>query len=83
VQKDIGMAFIIRRDCAPGQYWPPAFAERVFGLETRGRATAISFVRDRAYAKRFESRQEAQQIAETFVVGPYRLIVELEWDNER
>ena len=70
------MAFIIRKDWPPGHNSPPLFAEQVFGLKTYGRATAIYFVRDRECAKRFENRQEAEQIAETFVVGRCRLTVE-------
>jgi hypothetical protein len=70
------MPYVIRKDCPPDQSWPPLFAERVCGLLTYGRATAIFFSRDRKRAKRFESRQEAERIAETVVVGKCRLTVE-------
>jgi hypothetical protein len=79
---EFGMAFIIRKDCPPGHNWPPSYVEKVFGLETYGRATAIQFVRDRDSAKRFENRQEAERIAETFVVGTCQLTVEPDLKGE-
>jgi hypothetical protein len=72
------MAFILRKDGPPGHNWPPSFAAKVYGLKTYGRATAIEFSRDRHCAKRFENRQQAEQIATTFVVGPCQLTVEPE-----
>ena len=72
------MAFILRKDGPPGKKWLPSYAETVYGLKTYGRATAIEFVRDREKAKRFEIREEVEQIAATFVVGDCRLSVEPE-----
>jgi hypothetical protein len=68
------MAVIIRKDCPPGQNWPPSFIEK---LETWGRVIAIFFARDRNCAKRFKNCQEAEQIAATLNVGG-RLTVEPE-----
>jgi hypothetical protein len=72
------MAFILRKDWPPGRNWLPMYAEKMHGLKTYGCATAIEFSPDRTRAKRFENRQEVEQIAATFVVGDCRLSVEPE-----
>ena len=67
------MAFIIRKDGPDGSNWMPLYLERIYSL---GKAIVIDFVPDRNSAKRFETCQEAAQIAATINVGKSRLIVE-------